>query len=404
MNADFLIIGGGMVGLSIANQLLERNISKNIVVIDKEKSLGMHSSGLNSGVLHSGVYYKPGTLKSKVCVSGSKKLKSWIKERNLPINECGKIIIPQMENLDNQLDILKDRASKNGAKVELIDEKELKSLEPFVKSSSGRALWSPNTVVVKSKVVLNKLESELREKGVRFFLHQKIWKVDPIKCTFSLDNGNKINYGHLINCSGLYADRVAKKFNVGEKYRLFPFKGIYWALRNNSRIKIARNVYPVPDLNVPFLGVHFTPSADDIPTIYIGPTATPALGRENYKGLEAFEPLSTFSNLLSLAGQYLKNNGGFRKYVHEQLLLALKPVMLNSAKKLIPSIKDCDIVACEKVGIRSQLFNLEEERLEDDFLCLEGPSSTHVMNAISPAFTASFSLADLIIDQMISKI
>ena len=104
---------------------------------------------------------------------------------------------------------------------------------------------------------------------------------------------------------------MAKKFNVGEKYRLFPFKGIYWAVRKNSEIKINRNIYPVPDLNVPFLGVHFTPSADEIPTIYIGPTATPALGRENYKGLDAFEPLSTFSNLLSLAGQYLQNNGGF---------------------------------------------------------------------------------------------
>ena len=111
MDADFLIIGGGMVGLSIANQLLERDITKNIVVIDKEKSLGMHSSGLNSGVLHSGVYYKPGTLKSKVCVSGSRRLKKWIKERNLPINECGKIIIPQEENLDNQLDVLKERLS-----------------------------------------------------------------------------------------------------------------------------------------------------------------------------------------------------------------------------------------------------------------------------------------------------
>ena len=404
MNADFLIIGGGMVGLSIANQLLERDITKNIVIIDKEKSLGMHSSGLNSGVLHSGVYYKPGTLKSKVCVSGSRRLKKWIKERNLPINECGKIIIPQDENLDSQLDVLKERATKNGAKVELINEKELKSLEPFARSSTGRALWSPNTVVVKSKIVINKLESELREKGVNIFLYQKNWDVDTSKCTITLDNGKKMKYGHLINCSGLYADIVAKKFNVGEKYRLFPFKGIYWAVRKNSEIKINRNIYPVPDLNVPFLGVHFTPSADEIPTIYIGPTATPALGRENYRGLDALEPLSTFSNLLSLAGQYLQNNGGFRKYVHEQLLLALKPVMLNSAKKLIPSVKNYDIVACEKVGIRSQLFNLDKEKLEDDFLCLEGPHSTHVMNAISPAFTASFSLADLIIDQMILKI
>ena len=172
MNADFLIIGGGMVGLSIANQLLERDITKNIVIIDKEKSLGMHSSGLNSGVLHSGVYYKPGTLKSKVCVSGSRRLKKWIKERNLPINECGKIIIPQDENLDNQLDILKERATKNGAKVEIINEKELKNLEPFARSSTGEHFESKYGSS-KIKIVLNKLENELR-KRVKIFLYRKI--------------------------------------------------------------------------------------------------------------------------------------------------------------------------------------------------------------------------------------
>ena len=399
MKTDFVIIGGGMVGLSIANQLIERNISKKIVVIDKEKELGLHSSGLNSGVLHSGVYYKPGSLKAKVCVSGSSRLKHWIKERKLPINECGKIIIPQRESLDLQLDLLYERAKKNGAKVEIIDSKDLKKMEPQAHSSTGRALWSPNTVVVKSKVVLNNLETELRAKGVKFFLNEKDWYVNPKKRLIKLIDGERLDYGHLVNCSGLYADVVARKFDVGKNYRLFPFKGIYWSIKKDSLIEIKRNIYPVPDLNVPFLGVHFTPSADNDPTIYIGPTATPALGRENYHGLDSIEPISTVNNLISLAGQYVSDNGGFRKYVHEQLLLALKPVMLNSAKKLIPALKNEDIVPSNKVGIRSQLFNLKTKKLEDDFLCLDGPSSTHVMNAISPAFTASFSLADLIIDK-----
>tara|TARA_Y100000589_G_C27196097_1_gene646872 strand:- start:1447 stop:2655 length:1209 start_codon:yes stop_codon:yes gene_type:complete len=399
MRTDFVIIGGGMVGLSIANQLIERNISKKIVVIDKEKELGLHSSGLNSGVLHSGVYYKPGSLKAKVCVSGSARLKHWIKERKLPINECGKIIIPQSESLDHQLDLLYERGKKNGAEVEIIDSKDLKKMEPQACSSTGRALWSPNTVVVKSKVVLNKLEAELRAKGVKFFLNEKDWHVNPKKRLIKLYDGESIDYGHLVNCSGLYADVVARKFDVGNNYRLFPFKGIYWSIKKDSLIAIKRNIYPVPDLNVPFLGVHFTPSADNDPTIYIGPTATPALGRENYHGLDSIEPISTVNNLISLAGQYVSDNGGFRKYVHEQLLLALKPVMLNSAKKLIPTLKNGDIVPSNKVGIRSQLFNLKTKKLEDDFLCLDGPSSTHVMNAISPAFTASFSLADLIIDK-----
>ena len=153
-NFDFCIAGGGMVGLSIAHQLIERKISSRILIIDKEKELGKHSSGLNSGVLHAGLYYEPKSLKAKVCVEGSKRLKRWIKERNLPINECGKVIVPQDPHLDNQLDLLYQRGLDNGAIVEMWNEKELKKRFPIVRSSSGRALWSPNTSVVKSKVVL----------------------------------------------------------------------------------------------------------------------------------------------------------------------------------------------------------------------------------------------------------
>ena len=159
------------------------------------------------------------------------------------------------------------------------------------------------------------------------------------------------------------------------------------------------NLYPVPDLNVPFLGVHFTPSAEISPVINVGPTATPALGRENYKALEKIEPISTANNLLCLLNQYLKNEGGFRKYVHQQSLLFFKPLMLKEAKKLIPTITSSDLEFSEKVGIRPQLFNQSTNKLENDFLCLEGKNSTHIMNAISPAFTASFSLADYIISK-----
>ena len=155
----------------------------------------------------------------------------------------------------------------------------------------------------------------------------------------------------------------------------------------------------MPDLSVPFLGVHFTPSADPIPTVSIGPTATPAWGRENYRGLESIEPFMAASNLGVLARQYLDNRGGFRRYVHEQAFLALQPLLIRAAQELIPAIKPKHIELSQKVGIRSQLFNRRTKRLEDDFLCLPGPRSTHVLNAISPAFTASFALADLIIDQ-----
>ena len=399
INSDFCIVGGGMVGLSIANQLLESGISKSIVIIDKEIKLGLHSSGLNSGVLHAGIYYEPNSLKAKVCVPGSKRLKEWVKERNLPINECGKVIVPQNYNLDNQIDLLYKRGKANGAKVEIWDESDLKNYLPFCRSASGRALWSPNTSVVKPKKIIERLKVELGERGVIFKFNQNDWQINIDKRLVYLSNDEIINYSHLINCAGLRADQVAHKFKVGLNYKLLPFKGLYWEVKKDSKIKINTNLYPVPDLNVPFLGVHFTPSADNEPVINVGPTATPALGRENYYDLENIEPFSAANNLLCLFNQYVKNEGGFRKYVHQQSLLFLKPLMLREAKKLIPSIQSSDLEFSKKVGIRPQLFNQRNNKLENDFMCLKGKNSTHIMNAISPAFTASFSLADYIIQE-----
>ena len=399
MNTDFCIIGGGMVGLSLANQLLEKEIAQSIVIVDKEPKLGLHSSGLNSGVLHAGIYYEPNSLKAKVCVEGSRRLKQWVKERSLPLNECGKVIVPQDEHLDPQIDLLCKRGIANGARVEIWDENKLKEFSPLCRSASGRALWSPNTAVVKPKTVLNKLEKELKEKGVIFKFNQNGWEINAHKRIITLNNNEKVSYAHLINCAGLRADEVAYKFDIGLNYKLLPFKGLYWQIKSSSKIKINTNLYPVPDLNVPFLGVHFTPSADINPVINIGPTATPALGRENYYAFENLEPLSAVNNLLCLINQYFLNEGGFRKYVHQQSLLFLKPLMLKEAKKLIPSITSADLQFSKKVGIRPQLFNKKNKKLENDFLCLSGENSTHIMNAISPAFTASFALADYIINQ-----
>lgn len=403
INTDICIVGGGMVGLSLANQIIKRDIAKRVVIIDKENQLGLHSSGLNSGVLHAGIYYEPKSLKAKVCVEGARRLKEWVKERSLPINECGKVIVPQDEHLDSQIDLLYKRGLANGAQVKILDESQLSNLVPLCRTSSGRALWSPNTAVVKPKLVLKQLENELKEKGIIFKLNQKRWKINSNKRLITLSKNEKINYAHLINCAGLRADEVAHKFDIGKNYKLLPFKGLYWEIKKSSGIKINTNLYPVPDLNIPFLGLHFTPSADDIPVINIGPTATPALGRENYHNLENIEPISATNNLLCLLNQYFKNEGGFRKYVHQQSLLFFKPLMLKEAKKLIPSISSSDLQLSKKVGIRPQLFNQASKKLENDFLCIEGENSTHIMNAISPAFTASFSLADYIIDKYSEK-
>ena len=403
-NYDVVIVGGGMVGLSIAHQLLERQIARSIAIIDKEPELGRHSSGRNSGVLHAGLYYKPGNVKAQVCVEGAHRLRAWVEERNLPINPCGKVIVPPRADLDAQLDVLAQRGRSNGAVVELWDETQLRDAIPEARTASGRALWSPNTAVVKPMTVVQRLQHELLERGVRFIGAQEGWTAHPEIQELQLPNGNVIAYGHLFNCAGLQADRVASLFGVGGEYTLLPFKGLYWQLKPGCPIQPRCNLYPVPDLNVPFLGVHFTPSADLTPLVSIGPTATPAWGRENYRGLEAVQPTMAIANLAILAGQYLANRGGFRRYVHEQAFLALPPLLLKAAQQLIPSVRADHLELSQKVGIRSQLFNRKTQNLEDDFLCLTGYASTHVLNAISPAFTASFALADPILDEKLQEL
>ena len=336
---DSLIIGGGMVGLCIAHQLLERGMARSIMVLEKEPELGRHSSGRNSGVLHAGLYYKPGSVKAQVCVAGARRLRAWVEERGLPLNPCGKVIVPPRPDLDSQLDVLAERGRANGAVVELCDESQLHQLIPEARSASGRALWSPNTAVVKPIKVVRRLQQELQERGVRFLAAQQGWKAHPEQQQLQLADGSVLAYGHLFNCAGLQADRVAHPFGVGQQYTLLPFKGLYWQLMAGCPIQPRCNLYPVPDLNVPFLGVHFTPSADAPAVVSIGPTATPAWGRENYRGLQAVEPAMAAANLALLARQYLANRGGFRRYVHEQAFLALPPLLLRAAQQLIPAIR-----------------------------------------------------------------
>jgi len=393
------IIGGGMVGLSLAHQLINRGISKKITIIEKESRLGMHTSGRNSGVLHAGIYYKPDSLKAKICINGAQRLKEWISENKLAINNCGKIIVPTSLHLDKQLDLLLERGLSNGATCEIIDERELSKLSPLARSASGRALWSPNTSVVDPCSILDTLQKQLISYGVSIKLNEKTWKVLPSHNKIIFSDNSTLNYDYIFNCAGLYADKIAKLFNLSNEYILIPFKGNYWRIKEKSNIKISTNLYPVPNLELPFLGVHFTPSVRNQNTIYIGPTATLAFGRENYYKFDNLQPLDSLTNMSILAQQYIFNRGRFREYFHRQSLLTLKPLFLKAAQELIPTLTDQDIEFSSKVGVRPQLFNTNTNSIEDDFICIKTASSFHVLNSISPAFTASFAFADLIINQ-----
>lgn len=401
IHADIAILGGGMVGLTLACQLLQRYPDLSIKVIDKEPEIGRHSSGRNSGVLHAGLYYPPGTLKAQVCVEGALRLRAWCEAEGIPVLTCGKVIAPQTPELDGQLELLLKRGQANGAKVQFIDQAEFQQLVPHGRTASGRALWSPGTCVVNPKQVLQLLEQRLKERGVSFHLGARVILADAQDRSITLQEhsgeARTLFYGYLFNATGLQADRVAQAFGLAEHCTLLPFKGLYWQLDPRAPMRFSTNLYPVPDLNVPFLGVHVTPSTDG--TVNLGPTAIPAWGRENYQGLEGLEPQMALEFLGTLASQWWRDAGGFRRYAREQALHGFKPLFLKAAQALVPGLLSEHLIPSRKVGIRAQLYDRRSGSLVQDFRLVHGHASTHVLNAISPAFTASFALADLILDQ-----
>lgn len=392
---DICIIGAGMVGLSIAHQILKRYPSISVTVIEKEPDAGVHSSGRNSGVLHAGLYYEPHSLKAKVCVAGAKRLRAWCENEELPVMACGKVITPQKIELDSQLDVLLDRAQANGAAAELIDEQQFHELVPDGNTASGRALWSPGTCVVKPTLVIKRLKQRLQEKGVQFIFSQEKFKALPDSRQLVLPDNTSLSYGHLFNCAGLHADRIAHQYGLGGNYTILPFRGNYWQLKAGVPLKFNTNLYPVPDLEVPFLGVHVTPSIDG--ETYLGPTAIPALGRENYKGLQGLELVMMLDFIRHMTTQFIIDKK-MRRYMVEQSFDWLPGNFLDAARIIVPKIKLEHIKRSKKAGIRAQLYDRTKRKLVQDFVMLDGHGSTHILNAISPAFTASFELADHILD------
>jgi L-2-hydroxyglutarate oxidase LhgO len=393
--ADVVIVGAGIVGLSVARELQQRYPDLRITLLDKEPTLAKHASGRNSGVLHSGIYYPEGSLKARVCRQGAELMRTYCKERGLPLDECGKIILPVRPGDEAQLDLLYHRGQGNGVPVERIDAQQLKDLEPHTHTLTGSALWVHSTAAYDPKAILVELHRELMAAGVRICLGQPVTSIDPAKATLKA-GGYTVQYGHLINTAGLQADHIAQPFGVGRDYTVLPFKGLYYQLDPASGLTFSRHVYPVPDLNMPFLGVHFTKSVSG--TIYMGPTAVPAFGRENYRGVQGLDLAETPQILWHLAELYLRNPQGFRQFAHEEGGRYFKTLFAKAAQALVPAIRPEHLLPSEKVGIRPQFLNTQTHSLVMDFLVERGERSTHILNAISPAYTGAFAFAQFVLD------
>lgn len=395
-NVDFLIIGGGVVGLTIARELKLRYKDQSIVVLEKEPQPGMHGSGRNSGVLHSGVYYEPSSLKARMCAQGAKEMAEYCSAHGLPLVRPGKILLPTRSEDAAQLNVLETRGKANGVEVQRINETELHDLEPDVQSATGSALKVFSTSVVSPAKVMNRLSEDLRDLDVEIKCGGAISAVNPVQKQL-VWNGKAINYGRVINCAGVYADKIAHRFGAGERFTVLPFRGSYWKLSKHSPIRVKHLIYPVPDLNVPFLGVHTTTTVDG--DVYLGPTATPALGRENYSGVSGV----TLSDMAvigtQLASQFFANRDGFRRLAWQESRRVFRSGFFTAARKLLPRLQKQHLEKSTKVGIRAQMLDRKTGRLVMDFLVEKSDSATHVLNAISPAFTCSFPLARLIVDQ-----
>lgn len=395
-SCDLLIAGGGIIGLAAAREAVRRKPGLRVVVLEKENGLGAHASGRNSGVLHSGIYYAPGSAKARLCAEGARRMADFARENHVPVRVCGKVILAASDADLAGLDRLMANARANGVRAERLDEGGVRRLEPSAAAERG-GIHCPDTAVIDPGGLLEALAARLKEQRVDVRLGEGLARADPGGGSVLSTAGNTFSYGFFLNAAGAHADKIARLFGFGRGRLFIPFKGLYRKLPPERASLVNALIYPVPDPRFPFLGVHFTRSVHG--EVYAGPTAIPALGRENYgivAGLRPVEAVGTFFRLAALWGK----DAGFRSLVRSEVGRYGADGFLEDARRLIPSIRREDLLPCGKVGIRPQLLDAATGRLETDYL-LEGDGrSLHVLNAVSPAFTSAFSFAEWVVDRV----
>jgi len=390
---DFLVIGGGVIGLSIARELKGRHADARIVLIEKEPECGAHASGRNSGVLHAGFYYSPDSLKAKFTKLGNERMTAYCEQNRIPINRCGKLVVAKDERDLPSLDELVRRGRMNGIDIQELTEAEARQIEPRVKTFQ-RALFSPRTSTVNPIQVIEAMQRDAMQEGIELRLGTAyVRRTDQGVRT----NRDSIAAGYIVNAAGLYADKLALDYGFSEKYRILPFKGLY-LYSNEPPGAIRTNIYPVPDLRNPFLGVHFTITADG--EAKIGSTAIPAFWRENYEGFSNFK----LGELMEIAGRGLGLLTGaqfdYRRLAVEEIAKYSRSKMVELASVLAEGVEEKNYVKWGRPGIRAQLLDITKKKLEMDFVLEGDRRSMHVLNAVSPAFTCSLLFAAHVCDQI----
>jgi len=394
---QIIIIGAGIVGLATALKLNEKLPFAKITILEKENDVSKHQTGNNSGVIHSGIYYKPGSLKAKNCVSGYKMLLKFCDENNIKYNLCGKVVVATNESETEYLQTLFKRGVENGLKnLKVLNEAELKEIEPNVKGIAG--IYVPQTGIIDYKVVSQKMKEILISKGVEIKFNEEVMGIEKQNShQIIITKTNNYETDFVISCAGLQSDRVALFTENELNVRIIPFRGEYYKLKDSSKHLVKTLIYPVPDPNFPFLGVHFTNLIDG--GVEAGPNAVFSFKREGYNRT-SFNLKDTFQSLtwigfLIVAKKYWQTGMGefYRSFSKKAFVKALQ--------KLIPQISESDL-SKGGAGVRAQACD-KNGTLVDDFYLIENENIIHILNAPSPAATASLAIGNFIAEKVVEK-
>jgi len=393
---DVAIAGGGIIGLATAYRLQERYPGRQVVILEKEDRLAKHQTGHNSGVLHSGIYYKPGSLRATNCRDGKLAMQEFCEREGVPYDVCGKVIvavdeaeIPRMENIYR-------RGQENGVKCEIIDADRLHELEPH--AAGVKAIHVPEAGIVDYVAVCEKLGEKVRAAGGEILMGAKVTGVREQNGRVLVHSkAGDVEAGYFVNCTGLHSDRTARLTGHKSPAKIVPFRGEYYELKSDARYLCRNLIYPVPDPAFPFLGVHFTRMVHG--GVECGPNAVLAFAREGYSKLDVnlrdlLESL-TYPGFLRLAMRHWKTGLG------EMWRSVSKAAFVKALRRLLPDIRGEHLVAAP-AGVRAQALE-RNGRLADDFLILDSARIVNVCNAPSPAATASLNIGRLIVEKLAER-
>ena len=392
---DFLVIGGGIVGLSIGRELLRKNPQFQVLVVEKESDVASHASGRNSGVLHAGFYYSPDSLKARFCLDGNIALRELISKNNLPINNCGKVVVARNEDDISRMDILYERGRANGVSLEKFSASRVVDFEPLARTH-GQFLWSSQTAVSDPILVTKLIRDLFVADGGVLFLGSEVRVEDSGQVYL---NDSPVGADRVINAAGTNAIHIAHKLNSGSKYSQLPVLGLY-KFTEKSGLPLKRLVYPVPNPKNPFLGVHFTLTVDG--KVKIGPTAIPIIGREQYALSDIPDVKDLVSSTQALLSLFLESPAGLSNLAITELPKISTRRLISEGRELVPNLPNSINWKKKKPGIRAQLVDLEKGAFEMDFVVETQGKFVHILNAVSPGWTSAIPFAKYVVQNFLS--